>query len=78
MEPQVTICCNKKEPKNNCLYKILDIIIILFAFVLGVIIGALTGLVEAIGAVFFYAVATILFVLGALVLVYLLCGNKRR
>ena len=78
MEPQVTICCNRKEPKNNCLFIILDIIIVIFAFVLGVIIGALTGFVEAIGVVFFYAVATILVVLAALVLVYLWCGSRRR
>ena len=78
MEPQVTICCNGKGRKNNCLYTILFIIIVLFAFVLGIILGALTGLVETLGAVFFLAVATILFILAALVLIYILCNNQKR
>ena len=78
MEPQVTICCNGKEKKDNCLYKILFIIIVLFAFVLGIIIGALTGIVEAIGAVFFFAVGTILFILAALVLIYILCNKWQK
>ena len=77
MEPQVTICCNGKNQKCCCLYRILYLIIGLFTFVLGIIIGALTGFVEAIGAVYLYAVGTILVVLALLVFMYIICNCRR-
>ena len=36
MEPQVTICCNKREKRCCCLYRVLYTIIGLFAFVIGI------------------------------------------
>lgn len=74
MEPQVTICCNRKNQKCCCLYRILYILIGLFTFVLGIIIGSLTDLVAFFGAVYFYAIATVLIILVVLAFIYIMCN----
>ena len=74
MEPQVTICCNGKNQKCCCLYRLLYILIGLFAFVLGIIIGSLTDLVAFFGAVYFYTIATVLIILAVLAFVYIMCN----
>lgn len=76
MEPQVTICCNKRDRKCCCLYRVLYVILGLFAFVLGIIIGALTSIVSTIGAVYFYAIATTLLILAIISLIYIWCSCR--
>ena len=76
MEPQVTICCGKKNTRCNCLSKILYIFIALFIFLIGIIIGALTTIVTTIGAVYFYALATVFGILAIISFVYILCSCK--
>lgn len=73
MEPQVTICCGKRSQKCCCLYRILYIIISLFAFVLGIILGALTEIVSIIGIVYFLAIATILLIMAIILAIYIWC-----
>ncbi len=73
MEPQVTICCGKKSGRCCCLLKILYILIALFIFIIGIIIGALTTIVTTIGAVYFYALATVFGILAILAGIYALC-----
>ncbi len=77
MEPQVSICCSGKNQKCCCLYKILYVLIGLFAFVLGIIIGSLTDLVTTIGAVYFYAIITVLIILAILMFIYIFCNCRR-
>ena len=77
MEPQVTICCNGKNQKCCCLYKIIYVLIGLFAFVLGIIIGSLTDIVATIGAVYFYAIITVLIILVVLAFIYIFCNCRR-
>ena len=76
MEPQVTICCNKRDKKCCCLYRVLYTIIGLFAFVIGIIIGAQTTIVATIGAVYFYAIATTLIILALIALIYIWCSCR--
>lgn len=76
MEPHVTICCNRKDKKCCCLNRILAIILGLFAFVLGIIIGIITDIVSIIGAVYFYAIATILLLMAILLIIYILCSCR--
>lgn len=76
MEPQVTICCNRRDKKCCCLYRILYTIIGLFAFVIGIIIGALTSIVPAVGVAYFYAIATTLAILAFMMLIYIWCSCR--
>ena len=76
MEPQVTICCGKKNTRCSCLSKILYIFIALFIFLIGIIIGALTSIVASIGAVYFYALATVFGILAIVGFIYILCSCR--
>lgn len=76
MEPQVTICCSKRNQKCCCLLRVLYILIALFLFVIGIIIGALTGIVAAIGIAYFAALATIFGVLAIITAIYFFCNCR--
>ena len=78
MEPQVTICCNKKENKNCiCKFIVLLILLALFTATIGIIIGA------ALSATFLGALAALIIlaiVLGVLTIIEIIrivCKNRR-
>ena len=78
MEPQVTICCNKKEDKKCfCKFIVLLILLDLFAVTIGIIIGA------ALSATFLGALAALIIlaiVLGVLTIIEIIrivCKNRR-
>ena len=78
MEPkcyyeEIKCCCAKKR---CCVDLILTILLVAFAFVLGLIIGALTGILVLLGLGAFIAVAVILALLVVLSLVPLACNRK--
>lgn len=80
MEPkcyyeEIKCCCPKKR---CCVDLALTILLIAFAFVLGVIIGALTGLFALLGLGAFIAIAVILVLLVVLRIVQLACTNKNK
>lgn len=76
MEPQVTICCSKRNQRCCCLSRVLGILIALFLFVIGIIVGALTGIVAAIGIAYFAALATIFAVLAIITAIYMFCSCR--
>ena len=45
MEPQVEVCCKKTRRIRCCIDLVIFIVSIIIAFVAGLLIGALTGLV---------------------------------
>ncbi len=67
-------CCNKT--KRCCVDLTLTILLIAFAFILGIIIGALTGLFALLGLGAFVAIAIILVLLIVLRAVMLICTRK--
>lgn len=76
MEPQVTICCSKRNQKCSCLLKVLYILILLFVFVVGIIIGAFAGVFVIIGLAYFAALATIFGVLAIITAIYIFCSCR--
>ena len=48
----------------------------LFAFVIGIVIGAQTTIVSTIGAVYFYAIGTTLVILALIALIYIWCSCR--
>lgn len=76
MEPQVTICCSKRNQKCCCLMKVLYILILLFVFVVGIIIGAFAGVFVIIGLAYFAALATIFGVLAIITAIYIFCSCR--
>lgn len=73
MEPQVTICCGKRNQKCCCLLRILYIIIGLFTFVLGIILGAVFSSLILTGIIYFLSVITILIILAIITFIYIRC-----
>lgn len=78
MEPEVSICCSNKDKKCRCLYIILAILVTLFAFTLGVIIGALTSILSLIGASYFLAILTVLALLTILTIIFIICNCRNQ
>ena len=79
MEPQVTICCNKKERKTlNCINIVIFLISILLTFTIGLIVGitAASTLIGNLAVII--ASAVILFVLLIIFIILLLCNEKKR
>lgn len=80
MEPK----CYYEEPKCYCKEKrccvdlILTILLVAFAFVLGLIIGALAGILVLLGLSAFIAIAVILGLLIVLRIVMLVCCKKEK
>lgn len=80
MEPkcyyeEIKCYCPKKR---CCVDLILTILLVAFAFVLGVIIGALTGLFALLGLGAFIAIAVILVLLVVLRIVQLACSKNKK
>lgn len=69
-------CCCKE--KRCCVDLVLTILLVAFAFVLGLIIGALTGILVLLGLAGFIAVAVILGLLIVLRIVMLVCCKKEK
>lgn len=69
-------CCCKE--KRCCVDLILTILLVAFAFVLGLIIGAITGILVLLGLGAFIAVAVILGLLIVLRIVMLVCCRKEK
>lgn len=69
-------CCCKE--KRCCVDLTITILLVAFAFVLGVIIGALTGLFALLGLGAFIALAVILVLLIVLRIVMLVCCRKAK
>lgn len=69
-------CCCKE--RKCCVDLILTILLVSFAFVLGLIIGALTGILVLLGLTAFIAIAVILALLIVLRIVTLACCKKQK
>lgn len=78
MDPEVVINCKRKDKKCSCIDLVITILVVLFAFVLGIVLGAATGIVETIGLVYFLAILTVFAVLAILTLIYRLCMCKNK
>ncbi len=83
MEEHVTISCNKKEGKKClCNWVILAILVALFTFVIGLIIGAAlsSGILGALAAIIVLAVILLILIIVQVIL--LICckdkTNKRK
>lgn len=76
MEPQVTICCSKRNQKCCCLLRVLYILIALFVFVVGILLGAFFSIFVLIGATYFFALATIFGVLAIILAIYIWCSCR--
>lgn len=78
MEPQVDICFKKEKDKKRkcCVDLVIFVISILLAFVIGLIIGALTGLVTflGIGAIVLF-LTTLLALLAIRIIMLICCKN---
>ena len=78
MEPQVDICFKREKNKRRCCIDLVIFVIsILLAFGIGVIIGALTGLVTflGIGAIVLFLVT--LLILLIIRIIMLICCKKK-
>lgn len=77
MEPQVDICFKREKKRKCCVEIAIFITIVLVAFVVGLIIGALTGLADFLGTgaiVLFLATLLILLIIEIAILI---CCKKR-
>lgn len=70
-------CCNKSKNKRCCVDVVIFILTIAFAFILGVVIGAVTGLFDALGIGALIAILIILFLLIAIRIVLLACSKNK-
>jgi len=79
MEPQVDICFKREKNKKRkcCIDLVIFVISVLLAFGIGVIIGALTGLVAflGIGAIVLFLVT--LLILLIIRIIMLICCKKK-
>ena len=76
MEPQVDICFKKDKKRGCCMDLVIFIISILITFVVGLLIGSLTGFVDFLGIgalVLFVATLAIILIVR---IIMLLCCNK--
>lgn len=79
MEPDVIINCGRKcNDKCGCIKTIIAILVILFAFVLGVIIQSVFGIVAALTLAYFIAIITGLAIAIILLVIYAICKCRRR
>ena len=77
MEPQVDICFKKEKKRKCCMEIAIFIIVVLLAFVVGLIIGALTGLVEFLGTGAIVLSLATLIVLLIIEIAMLICCRRR-
>lgn len=79
MEPQVTICCNRRENKKCfCKLIVLAILIALFTTTIGIIIGAALSGVFLAALAALIVLAIILGVLTILQIIMLLCCREKK
>ncbi len=79
MEPQVTICCNKKERKNCiCLGIVIFFISVLLALNIGLIIGAALFTVFLGNLAVIIATAVILLILLIIAIILKICCERKR
>ena len=77
MEPQVDICFKKDKQRMCCMDIVIYIISVLASFIIGLVIGNLTGLVDflGIGAIVLF-LATLLVILLVRIIMMMCCKNK--
>lgn len=75
MEPQVDICFKKDKKRKCCIDLVIFIISILLAFVVGLLIGSLTGLVTflGIGAIVLFIATLLIFLIIRIIMI--ICGK---
>lgn len=79
MEPQVTICCNKRENKKCfCRLIVLAILLALFAVTIGIIIGAALSATFLAALAALIVLAIVLGVLTILEIIMLICCKDKR
>ena len=69
--------CEKNKSKKCCIDVVIFILSVIFAFALGVVIGAVTGLFAALGLGAFIAILVILAVLIITRIIMLACCNRK-
>lgn len=77
MEPQVDICFKKEKRRKCCMDIAIFILVILVAFVVGLIVGTLTDLISLLGlgaVILFLVTLVILLIIEAIMLI---CCKKR-
>ena len=77
MEPQVDICFKKEKKRKCCMEIAIFIIVVLLAFVVGLIIGALSGIVEFLGRGAIVLFLANLIVLLIIEIAMLICCRRR-
>ena len=77
MEPQVDICFKKEKKRKCCMEIAIFIIVVLLAFAVGLIIGALTGLVEFLGTGAIVLFLATLIVLLIIEIAMLICCRRK-
>ena len=79
MEPQVDICFKREKNKKRrcCIDLVIFVVSILLAFGIGLIIGALTGLVAFLGTGAIVLFLVTLLTLLIIRIIMLICCNRR-
>ena len=78
MEPQININCRKKETARCCIDLILGVLILLLSFTVGLIIGALTGLLAFLGIGAVVVLLVLLVILIIIRIIMLACRENRK
>jgi len=78
MEPQININCRKKETTRCCIDLILGVLILLLSFTVGLIIGALTGLLAFLGIGAVVVLLVLLVILIIIRIIMLACKENRK
>lgn len=68
--------CEKNKSKKCCIDIVIYILSIIFTFLLGVVIGAVTTIYEVLGLGAFVALLVILFILIIIRIIALICCKK--
>ena len=77
MEPNLEVGRKCKKNNKNCTFIILGILIALFAFALGLIIGAVITTTVLANLAAFIILAVLLFIILVLQIIRILCDKKR-
>ena len=80
MEPQVDICFKREKDKKRrcCIDLVIFVVSILLAFVIGLKIGALTGLVAFLGTGAIVLFLVTLLILLIIRIIMLICCEKKK
>ena len=77
MEPQINITCCRRQKRKNCLELILSILIALFLFTIGLLLGAALAGIILENLAYFIVLSIILGLLVALIAIYIRCSRGR-